>query len=131
MPVEKVKDPKTGKQKFRWGKSGKLYTRRIDAVKQGEAIQSKKSSTGMSEGGMAKSTKKTCPKCKGAGCAHCGGKGYHTGMNQGGVLKKNTMNKGIKALKKVAPAAAKKMGYKHGGMVKCGASNPSTQKGNN
>ena len=78
---------------------------------------------------MASSTKKTCPKCKGAGCAHCGGKGYHTGMNQGGVMKKNTMNKGMKALKKAAPAAAKKMGYKHGGMVKCGASNPGTQGG--
>ena len=51
MPVEKVKDPKTGRQKFRWGKSGKLYTRRIDAVKQGEAIQAKKSSTGMAKGG--------------------------------------------------------------------------------
>ena len=51
MPVEKVKDPKTGKQKFRWGKTGKLYTRRIDAVKQGEAIQAKKSSTGMAKGG--------------------------------------------------------------------------------
>ena len=37
MPVEKVKDPKTGRQKFRWGKTGKLYTRRIDAVKQGVA----------------------------------------------------------------------------------------------
>lgn len=51
MPVEKVKDPKTGKQKFRWGKTGKLYTRRIDAVKQGEAIKAQKSSTGMSKGG--------------------------------------------------------------------------------
>ena len=51
MPVEKVKDPKTGRQKFRWGKTGKLYTRRIDAVKQGEAIQAKKSSTGMAKGG--------------------------------------------------------------------------------
>ena len=51
MPVEKVKDPKTGKQKFRWGKTGKLYTRRIDAVKQGEAIQAKRSSTGMAKGG--------------------------------------------------------------------------------
>ena len=50
MPVEKVKDPKTGKQKFRWGKTGKLYTRRIDAVKQGEAIKAQKSSTGMSKG---------------------------------------------------------------------------------
>jgi hypothetical protein len=51
MPVEKVKDPNTGRQKFRWGKTGKLYTRRIDAVKQGEAIQAKRSSTGMSTGG--------------------------------------------------------------------------------
>ena len=51
MPVEKVKDPKTGKHKFRWGKTGKLYTRRIDAVKQGEAAKAKKSSTGMSKGG--------------------------------------------------------------------------------
>jgi hypothetical protein len=51
MPVEKVKDPKTGRQKFRWGKTGKLYTRRIDAVKQGEAIQAKRSSTGMAKGG--------------------------------------------------------------------------------
>ena len=51
MPVEKVKDPKTGKEKFRWGKTGKLYTRRIDAVKQGEAVKAKKSSTGMAKGG--------------------------------------------------------------------------------
>lgn len=57
--------------------------------------------------------KKTqCPKCKGKGCSHCGGKGYHTGMNKGGV-----MNEGMKALKKKAPAVAKKMGYKHGGTV--------------
>jgi len=74
--------------------------------------------------------KKTqCPKCKGKGCSHCGGKGYHTGMNKGGI-----MNEGMKALKKKAPAVAKKMGYKHGGsakkkmgynkggMAKCGAS---------
>jgi hypothetical protein len=74
--------------------------------------------------------KKTqCPKCKGKGCSHCGGKGFHTGMNKGGV-----MNEGMKALKKKAPAVAKKMGYKHGGaakkkmgynkggMAKCGAS---------
>jgi hypothetical protein len=74
--------------------------------------------------------KKTqCPKCKGKGCSHCNGKGYHTGMNKGGV-----MNEGMKALKKKAPAVAKKMGYKHGGaakkkmgynkggMAKCGAS---------
>jgi len=44
------------------------------------------------------------------------------------------MNKGMKALKKEAPAVAKKMGYSYGGMAKkamgynkggmCGASNP-------
>jgi hypothetical protein len=51
MPVEKIKDPETGKEKFRWGKTGKLYTRRIDAVKQGEAAKAKKSSTGMAGGG--------------------------------------------------------------------------------
>lgn len=32
------------------------------------------------------------------------------------------MNKGLKALKKVAPAVVKKMGYKRGGLA-CGASN--------
>ena len=58
MPVEKVKDPQTGKEKFRWGKTGKLYTRRIDAVKQGEAIKAKKSSTGMSKGGVTNKTAK-------------------------------------------------------------------------
>ena len=31
MPVEKVKGG------YRWGKSGKVYKRRIDAVKQGQA----------------------------------------------------------------------------------------------
>lgn len=60
---------------------------------------------------MMKNTQ--CPKCKGKGCSHCDGKGYHTGMNKGGV-----MNKGMKALKKKAPAVAKKMGYSYGGMAK-------------
>jgi type II secretory ATPase GspE/PulE/Tfp pilus assembly ATPase PilB-like protein len=72
--------------------------------------------------------KKKCPKCKGKGCAHCGGTGYHNNMNKGGM-----MNKGMKALKKAAPEVAKKMGYNYGGMSKkikmnkggyCGASNP-------
>jgi len=72
--------------------------------------------------------KKVCPKCKGKGCSHCGGTGYHEGMNKGGM-----MNKGMKALKKEAPEVAKKMGYMKGGMTKkmgyahgglaCGASN--------
>lgn len=56
--------------------------------------------------------KKKCPKCKGKGCAHCGGTGYHN-MNKGGI-----MNKGMKALKKAAPEVAKKMGYTYGGMAK-------------
>ena len=80
--------------------------------------------------------KKTiCPKCKGKGCAHCGGTGYHKSkMNKGGVMGKQ-MNEGMKALKKAAPEVAKKMGYMYGGMAKkhnkmghgglaCGASNP-------
>lgn len=55
--------------------------------------------------------KKMCPKCKGKGCSHCGGTGYHNNMNKGGM-----MNEGMKALKKAAPEVAKKMGYKAGGM---------------
>ena len=62
--------------------------------------------------------KKVCPVCKGKGCSHCGGTGYHESMNEGGM-----MNKGMKALKKAAPEVAKRMGYKHGGLA-CGASNP-------
>ena len=85
------------------------------------------------EGGMAKGKKMTCPKCKGAGCSHCGGKGYHMGMNKGGDTGKNP-NAGIAALRKAAPEVVKKMGYKkggaakkrmgyaHGGMANCGAS---------
>ena len=57
--------------------------------------------------------KKVCPKCKGKGCSHCGGTGYHESMNEGGM-----MNKGMKALKKEAPEVAKKMGYMYGGMAK-------------
>ena len=78
--------------------------------------------------------KKKCPKCKGKGCAHCGGTGYHK-MNKGGMMGKKPMNEGMKALKKAAPEVAKKMGYMYGGMAKkkmgyahggvaCGASNP-------
>jgi hypothetical protein len=61
--------------------------------------------------------KKMCPKCKGKGCSHCGGTGYHNNMNKGGMMGKN-MNEGMKALKKAAPEVAKKMGYKYGGMTK-------------
>ena len=67
------------------------------------------------EGGMAGKVK--CPKCKGKGCSHCGGTGYHTAMNKGGVMKKK-MNPGMQALKKEAPDVAKKMGYSYGGMTK-------------
>jgi len=31
--------------------------------------------------------KTKCPKCKGKGCSHCGGTGYHNNMNQGGMMK--------------------------------------------
>ena len=58
--------------------------------------------------------KKKCPKCKGKGCSHCGGTGYHNNMNKGGMM----MNEGMKALKKAAPDVAKKMGYMYGGMSK-------------
>jgi len=57
--------------------------------------------------------KKMCPKCKGKGCSHCGGTGYHNNMSKGGM-----MNEGMKALKKAAPEVAKKMGYGYGGMTK-------------
>jgi len=61
--------------------------------------------------------KKKCPKCKGKGCSHCGGTGYHNDMNKGGMMGKK-MNEGMKALKKEAPEVAKKMGYMGGGMAK-------------
>ena len=84
--------------------------------------------------------KKMCPKCKGKGCSHCGGTGYHkVGMAKGGDMGKK-MNAGMAALKKEAPEVAKKMGYMYGGMAKkkmgyahgglaCGASNKPSQAG--
>lgn len=52
--------------------------------------------------------------------------------NEGGMTPmKKPMNEGMKALKKAAPAVAKSMGYKKGGMVKqanCGASVPPAKK---
>jgi len=85
--------------------------------------------------------KKMCPKCKGTGCSHCGGTGYHkTGMAKGGDMGKK-MNAGMAALKKEAPEVAAKMGYMYGGMAKkkkmgyahgglaCGASNKPSQAG--
>ena len=85
--------------------------------------------------------KKICPKCKGKGCSHCGGTGYHkVGMAKGGDMGKKPMNAGMAALKKEAPEVAKKMGYMGGGMAKkkmgyahgglaCGASNKPSQAG--
>ena len=32
--------------------------------------------------------KTKCPKCKGKGCSHCGGTGYHK-MNKGGDMGKD------------------------------------------
>lgn len=84
--------------------------------------------------------KKVCPKCKGKGCSHCGGTGYHkVGMAKGGDMGKK-MNAGMAALKKEAPEVAKKMGYMYGGVAKkkmgyahgglaCGASNKPSQAG--
>ena len=105
----------TNKAKSKGNKQGKQF------VAQPKGVAKKVKQFRAAEGGMAKGTKKTCPKCKGAGCTHCGGKGYHTGMNAGGSTKK-PMNSGMKALKKAAPKVAKKMGYNKGGMAKCGAS---------
>ena len=87
--------------------------------------------------------KKKCPKCKGKGCSHCGGTGYHEGMNMGGMMKKKKgyAQGGLKmpgaddvGLKKLPTAVRNKMGYmSKGGMMKkgyahgglaCGASNP-------
>ena len=59
------------------------------------AVAIAKKKTGMAKG------KTKCPKCKGAGCSHCGGKGYHTSMSSGykhGGLVHSTgkMNTGIR-----------------------------------
>jgi len=52
--------------------------------------------------------------------------------NEGGMTPmKKSMNEGMEALKKAAPAVAKRMGYKKGGVVKmanCGASVPPAKK---
>ena len=46
MPVEKVQGG------YRWGKTGKVYKRRIDAVKQGQAIKAQGSERGLAKGGL-------------------------------------------------------------------------------
>ena len=87
-------------------------------VEQPKGVAKKVKPFRAAEGGMAKGKKMTCPKCKGAGCSHCGGKGFHTGMSKGGALVGKNPNKGIAALRKVAPGAVKAMGYTHGGLTK-------------
>ena len=122
----------TTRAKRKGTKAGKQF------VAQPKKIAEKVRKFRAAEGGMA-SNKVKCPKCNGKGCSHCGGTGYHSKMNKGGVMGKKPMNEGMKALKKAAPEVAKRMGYKHGGMTKkkgynkggmanCGASVPGTQK---
>jgi hypothetical protein len=111
----------TNKAKAEGNAKGKQF------VKQPKKIADKVKRFRAAEGGMAKGKKVTCPKCKGAGCSHCGGKGYHMGMNKGGDTGKNP-NAGIAALRKVAPKVVKKMGFRHGGMANCGASMKPGQK---
>lgn len=101
----------TNKAKATGNKKGKQF------VAQPKKVAEKVKRFRAAEGGMAKSKKMTCPKCKGAGCSHCGGKGYHMGMSKGGDTGKNP-NKGIAELRKVAPNAVKAMGYKHGGLTR-------------
>ena len=113
----------TNRAKAKGNAKGKQF------VKQPKKIADKVKRFRAAEGGMAKGKKVTCPKCKGAGCSHCGGKGYHMGMNKGGDTGKNP-NAGIAALRKVAPQAVKRMGFRHGGMANCGASMKPTQKSN-
>ena len=122
----------TTKAKREGTKAGKQF------VKQPKKVAEKVKKFRVAEGGMA-SNKVKCPKCNGKGCSHCGGTGYHSKMNKGGMMNKKPMGEGMKALKKAAPDVAKKMGYKHGGMThkkgynkggmaNCGASVPGTQK---
>ena len=101
----------TNKAKAAGNKKGKQF------VAQPKKVAEKVKRFRAAEGGMAKGKKMTCPKCKGAGCSHCGGKGYHMGMSKGGDTGKNP-NKGIAELRKVAPNAVKAMGYKHGGLTR-------------
>ena len=102
----------TNKAKATGNKKGKQF------VAQPKKVAEKVKRFRAAEGGMAKGKKMTCPKCKGAGCSHCGGKGFHTGMNKGGATVGKNPNKGVAALRKVAPDAVKAMGYQHGGLTR-------------
>jgi len=53
MPVEKVEGG------YRWGKTGKVYKRRIDAVKQGQAAYA----SGYNQYAKGGTTFKLCPTC--------------------------------------------------------------------
>ena len=55
-------------------------------------------------------------------------KKYGVGMMSGGMAKKKNPNEGIAELRKVAPQAVKRMGFRHGGMANCGASMKPGQK---
>ena len=102
----------TNKAKATGNKKGKQF------VAQPKKVAEKVKRFRAAEGGMAKGKKMTCPKCKGAGCSHCGGKGFHTGMSKGGAMVGKNPNEGIAALRRVAPDAVKAMGYGHGGLTR-------------
>jgi len=102
----------TNKAKATGNKKGKQF------VAQPKKVAEKVKRFRAAEGGMAKGKKMTCPKCKGAGCSHCGGKGFHTGMSKGGAMVGKNPNEGIAGLRRVAPDAVKAMGYGHGGLTR-------------
>jgi hypothetical protein len=105
MPVEKVKGG------YRWGKTGKVYKRRIDAVKQGQAIKAQGAERGLAKGGLwanIHAKRKRIEQGSGEKMRKPGSKGAPTAE----ALKKSAMKKG----------GMMKKGYAQGGMVNCGAS---------
>ena len=106
MPVEKVEGG------YRWGKTGKVYKRRIDAVKQGQAIKAQGAERGLAKGGLwanIHAKRKRIEEGSGEKMRQPGSKGAPTDK----AFKKAAMKKG---------GMAKKKGYAGGGMVNCGAS---------